>query len=335
MNPFAGGRGRGKAVRDTQQREGEGGPGPGDEGASLIVKGKAKDIRDGRSSSSSSSSYGLRQVYRVEEGDTLWKISEDMSVPLEDLLRANKGSSCIKPGDHFSRRIGIGPKSVNLSDLGARFSHRTGRRGGGGGTRETTEREASTSTSTDPPRSFWNNSFRLTSTAEEFRLNDSRVRLLLYAMRCVETSNCPLPAPAGDNGTSIGPLQISHAYHNDAWGLGPNQKGSHEHWMKHCQGVEYSERTCLKYWMRWCPWALQFGDVEALARTHNGGPQYERAFKTARYWRKIKGEMNAYNFASNPHLRIWRNKRKAEDDYGHYVPWECRKVFEFQDICSF
>merc|ERR1711907_382306 len=86
--------------------------------------------------------------------------------------------------------------------------------------------------------------------------------------------------------------------------------------------------------MRWCPWALQFGDIEALARTHNGGPKYHKAFKTARYWRKIRGEMNAYHFDKHPHLRIWKNKRKAEYEYGHYVPWECRKVLGFVEDAS-
>ena len=42
-----------------------------------------------------------------------------------------------------------------------------------------------------------------------------RVLPLLRALRKVETSNCPLPAPAGDEGKSVGPLQIGFAYHQD------------------------------------------------------------------------------------------------------------------------
>lgn len=50
------------------------------------------------------------------------------------------------------------------------------------------------------------------------KLNDCRrtVQPLLNALRFVESSN-HLHCPDGDNGLSIGPLQISELYHLDAW----------------------------------------------------------------------------------------------------------------------
>lgn len=51
-----------------------------------------------------------------------------------------------------------------------------------------------------------------------------------------------------------------------------------------CEEVEHSERTVVNYWLRYCPWALEFDDFETLARIHNGGPQFWRHIKTARYW---------------------------------------------------
>lgn len=48
-----------------------------------------------------------------------------------------------------------------------------------------------------------------------------------------------------------------------------------------------------RYWNRWVPWALQFGDVETLARSHNGGTSYHRAPKTKRYWSKVRAFLYA------------------------------------------
>ncbi|CAI7875221.1 unnamed protein product [Closterium sp. NIES-53] len=114
-----------------------------------------------------------------------------------------------------------------------------------------------------------------------------RYRVLLDAMRYVETSFIE-PAPVGDDGLSIGPLQISNDYHTDAWWLEHRPPLCYEdcHW-----SVEHSERTVINYWLRYCPWSLEFHDHETLARTHNGGPGYYRYIKTATYWRKVKSAM--------------------------------------------
>lgn len=84
---------------------------------------------------------------------------------------------------------------------------------------------------------------------------------------------------------SIGPLQISQEYHADAWERA-RQTGGAPPQYDAVEGIAAAEETALRYWLRYCPWALQFGDLEHLARTHNGGPGWNRAFKTGRYWRK-------------------------------------------------
>jgi hypothetical protein len=61
---------------------------------------------------------------------------------------------------------------------------------------------------------------------------------------------------------------------------------------QHCNDVDYAEATSLRYMRRWVPWALQFGDVETLARAHNGGPGWSRAPKTSNYWRKVTRNKN-------------------------------------------
>ena len=71
----------------------------------------------------------------------------------------------------------------------------------------------------------------------------------------------------------------STEYHQDAW-----WQASDSVKYEHCEEVDYAERTVINYWLRYCPWALEFGDMETLARTHNGGPCYWHHFSTTRYW---------------------------------------------------
>mmetsp|Transcript_10378 Transcript_10378/g.26340 ORF Transcript_10378/g.26340 Transcript_10378/m.26340 type:complete len:342 (-) Transcript_10378:770-1795(-) len=258
-------------------------------------------------------------VYEVAEGDTLWDIARDLRVPVEDLLEANGGGARILPGERFHIPVNalIRPRRANWGDaIGLPGKVR-------GQIRDVSARPLG---DRGGRAQFWG-AFYVSTDAESHR-GRREVRRLLCALRAVETSTCPLPAPAGDNGTSIGPLQISHGYHSDAWGLDPRSAGAHARWLASCQGVAYSELTCLRYWMRWCPWALAFGDTEALARTHNGGPSFQKAVKTARYWRKVQGEMDAYDFGTKPQLGTWRRERATQYAYSHYVPWECRRIFE-------
>jgi hypothetical protein len=127
--------------------------------------------------------------------------------------------------------------------------------------------------------------FRLTKSLMDLQHATPHIRHLLKAMRWVETSN-RMPAPVGDGGKSIGPLQISHEYHLDAWT--DNHAADRATHYQHCNDLDYAEVTSLRYMRRWVPWALQFGDVETLARAHNGGPSYFRAPKTSNYWRKVR-----------------------------------------------
>eukprot|EP00959_Pyramimonas_sp_CCMP1952_P131771 2754979-Pyramimonas_sp.AAC.1 len=64
-----------------------------------------------------------------------------------------------------------------------------------------------------------------------------------------------------------------------------------------------------RYMRRWVPWAVQFADLETLARSHNGGTSYFRAPKTKRYWGKVYSAMNPYNFRTNPHFRDWGQRQ--------------------------
>lgn len=48
--------------------------------------------------------------------------------------------------------------------------------------------------------------------------------------------------------------------------------------------VEHAEATAIQYWLRYCPWALDFGDYQTLARIHNGGPAFYENLKTTNYW---------------------------------------------------
>ena len=84
---------------------------------------------------------------------------------------------------------------------------------------------------------------------------------------------------------SIGPLQIQSKYHEDAWqGREPYTR---------CEEVPHAEETAVRWWMTHVPWALEFGDLEAMARSHNGGPHFSKAHKTGRYWQKVRRELGS------------------------------------------
>jgi len=108
---------------------------------------------------------------------------------------------------------------------------------------------------------------------------------------------------------------LSDEYHMDAWS--DNHYRDRPTDYTYCEDLEYAEQTSLRYMRRWVPWALQFGDLETLARTHNGGPAYFRAPKTARYWRKIYSAMNPYNFYDNPHFRDWGERQHRARSQGN------------------
>ena len=102
-------------------------------------------------------------------------------------------------------------------------------------------------------------------------------------IRTVETGSHPDPYNAvGDNGRSIGPYQISRAFHQDAI--------DHD---ESLYGIDYegvrdkhiAEIIMLAYFERWVPTPWTF---ESLCRTHNGGPQGRFRDSTLPYWKKCQ-----------------------------------------------
>jgi hypothetical protein len=92
------------------------------------------------------------------------------------------------------------------------------------------------------------------------------------ALHIVETSG-KLGPTLGDQGRSLGPLQISRAYHKDS------RIGNDSDYSR-CADLEYSKKVVTAYLKRYAPQAWAAGtDIETLARVHNGGPK--GATKTA------------------------------------------------------
>ena len=104
------------------------------------------------------------------------------------------------------------------------------------------------------------------------------------AVSMVESSSKPgeNTSIVGDNGRSLGPFQISHAYWTDA-----NMPG---HWTE-CSRWDYSAEVMARYFRRYCLVAWNTGDWQTLARIHNGGPRGHRKAATVGYWAKVKAEM--------------------------------------------
>ena len=86
----------------------------------------------------------------------------------------------------------------------------------------------------------------------------------------------------GDNGRSLGPLQISRAYHADS-----RVAGSYEQ----VTDLAYARRVATAYLKRYAPQAWAQGDVETLARVHNGGPSGHRKAATLPYADKVRRAM--------------------------------------------
>jgi hypothetical protein len=112
--------------------------------------------------------------------------------------------------------------------------------------------------------------------------NAADLRPLLDAIRQVESGG-RTGRIVGDNGRSLGPMQISRAYHKDS-----GVPGRYEQ----VNGRAYSERVMRGYWAHHCPRELARGNYEALARCHNAGPGWRgKMRKTDGYWRKVRRAM--------------------------------------------
>ncbi len=101
------------------------------------------------------------------------------------------------------------------------------------------------------------------------------------ALHQVETSGRH-GAILGDNGKSLGPLQISRAYHADS-----RVAGSYEQ----VTDLAYARRVATAYLKRYAPQAWEAGDVATLARIHNGGPTGHKKTATLPYADKVRRAM--------------------------------------------
>jgi len=98
------------------------------------------------------------------------------------------------------------------------------------------------------------------------------------ALHQVETSGRH-GAILGDNGKSLGPLQISRAYWKDA-----RVGGSYSQ----VTSIVYARRVVTAYLKRYAPAAWAKGDVATLARIHNGGPTGHKKTATLGYADKVR-----------------------------------------------
>jgi hypothetical protein len=98
------------------------------------------------------------------------------------------------------------------------------------------------------------------------------------ALHIVETGG-KLGPTIGDQGRALGPLQIHRAYHSDSRVPGDYSR---------CADLEYSKRVVSAYLQRYAPQAWAAGNVETLARVHNGGPKGATKPATKSYATKIK-----------------------------------------------
>jgi hypothetical protein len=98
------------------------------------------------------------------------------------------------------------------------------------------------------------------------------------ALHIVETSGRTGPI-LGDGGKALGPLQIHRAYHADSRVAGDYSRVA---------DLDYSKRVATAYLKRHAPEAWAKGDVETLARVHNGGPRGHLKPATKSYGVRVK-----------------------------------------------
>jgi hypothetical protein len=98
------------------------------------------------------------------------------------------------------------------------------------------------------------------------------------ALHVVETSGRTGPI-LGDGGKALGPLQIHKSYHADSRVAGDYSRVA---------DLDYSKRVATAYLKRYAPVAWKAGDVETLARIHNGGPRGHLKSATKSYGVRVK-----------------------------------------------
>ena len=98
------------------------------------------------------------------------------------------------------------------------------------------------------------------------------------ALHLVESSGRHGPI-IGDGGAALGPLQIHRAYHADSRVAGAYERVAE---------LAYSKRVATAYLKRHAPEAWAAGDVETLARVHNGGHRGHLKSSTKSYGVRVK-----------------------------------------------
>ncbi|MFM2124576.1 MAG: hypothetical protein RL328_1027 [Acidobacteriota bacterium] len=103
------------------------------------------------------------------------------------------------------------------------------------------------------------------------------------ALHLVETSGRHGPI-LGDNGRSLGPLQISRAYFVDS-----RVGGTYEQVVD----LPFARRVVSAYLQRYAPKAWAAGDWRTLCRIHNGGLTGHKKQSTMPYLLKFERAMSA------------------------------------------
>ena len=109
------------------------------------------------------------------------------------------------------------------------------------------------------------------------------------ALHIVETSGRTGPI-IGDGGKALGPFQIHRAYHADSRVAGDYSRVA---------DLDYSRRVVTAYLKRYAPQAWESGNVDALARIHNGGLTGDKKASTLPYLRKFRMEFSKLKNAKN------------------------------------
>lgn len=130
--------------------------------------------------------------------------------------------------------------------------------------------------------------------AERQRASGARgFRRLLDAMRPVESAGDD--RAVGDHGRSRGPYQIGMAYWTDGCQFG----GVRWDYLSLVWSRPHCRQVIRWYWRRYAAEAFgrlaagcgTIGDMEVLARVHNGGPDGHLKRATLDYWRKVRAVM--------------------------------------------
>jgi hypothetical protein len=110
------------------------------------------------------------------------------------------------------------------------------------------------------------------------------------ALNYVETSGRS-GAIKGDNGQALGPFQIHKAYWQDARTFDRYITGTYYD----CANYSYAKTVVNAYLHCYGERFIQTGDLEALARIHNGGARGFQNRHTEGYWKKVNRELRRKN----------------------------------------